>query len=91
MAKETTERGEKSALHEVSMHFYQKRREKEKSKRKQKKTMDIDIQHESSHNPRNWNIFTFTPFDYLKKKDFSIAYYRLRRTPHQLWRIFSCQ
>ena len=37
MAKETTERGEKSALHEVSMHFYQKRREKEKSKRKQKK------------------------------------------------------
>lgn len=63
------EKKQKSALHGVNMHFYQKRREREKQKGA-KKTMDIDIQHESSHDPRNWNIFTFTPFDYLKKRFF---------------------
>ena len=51
------------------MHFYQKRGERRKAKRS-KKNHGMDIQHESSHDPRNWNIFTFTPFDYLKKRFF---------------------
>ena len=90
MAKETTERGETSALHEVSMHFYQKRREKEKSKRKQKKPWTLTYNMNPVTIPET-GISSVTPFDYLKKKDFSVAYYRLRRTPHQLWRIFSYQ
>lgn len=47
-----------------------KKGEREGKAKGSKKTMDIDIQHESSHDPRNWNIFTFTPFDYLKKRRF---------------------
>ena len=88
--RDNRKRGKKCTAWSQYAFLPKKEREREKQK-EAKKTMDIDIQHESSHNPRNWNIFTFTPFDYLKKKDFSIAYYRLRRTPHQLWRIFSCQ
>ena len=47
-----------------------KKEEREEKQKEAKKTMDMDIQHESSHDPRNWNIFTFTPFDYLKKRFF---------------------
>ena len=60
--KRKKKKEKKSAPHGVSMHFYQRRREREKSKREQKKTMDTDIQHESSHHPRNWNIFHIHTF-----------------------------
>ena len=89
-AKEITEREKekKSAPHGVSMHFYQRRREREKQKGAKKN---------HGHWHTAWIQSRSQKLEYLshshlliiiRKEDFSIAYYWLRRTPHQIWRIF---